>query len=225
MASVAVRCDGLAADAAALAEARDILSPDERSRAERFRFDRDRRRFMMRRAIARRVLGGIVDVPPQALDFVENDYGKPVLVGGPCFSLSHSADLMMIAVADRPVGCDIERIDPSIDWREIASGLFGAGELRALEALPEHAARRAFFDCWARKEAFVKALGLGLSYPLSAFTVSVAGPARLLSGGAGWAMSVPPAPASHAAAVAAVDDGAPLVITYIAPARSVPIAA
>jgi 4'-phosphopantetheinyl transferase len=119
---------------------------------------------------------------------------------------------MMLAIAEVEVGADIERIDPSLAWRPLADGLFAARERAAFAALPEAEARAAFFHCWARKEAFVKALGLGLSYPLDAFAVSVSAEAAVRTGGEGWAIAAVEAAAGYAAAVVARDEGRPLVI-------------
>ena len=100
-----------------------------------------------------------------------------------------------------PLGCDIEAIDPAIDWPPLARAFFSTAENDALAALDGSEARAAFFACWSRKEAFVKALGLGLSYPLDAFTVSVGAAPVILSGGDGWnARRVDP-PAGHQAAL------------------------
>jgi len=155
---------------------------------------------------------GVLD----ALRFGENSHGKPILADGPCFSLSHSADMMMLAIGDAAIGCDVERIDPALDWPPLAETFFTATERAALAALPPEAARRAFFACWARKEAFVKALGLGLSWPLDAFDVSVGATPALLSGGAGWAIAAAPDVPGFATAIVAHDDGTPLIILPLA---------
>ena len=209
MARVAVHVETLAVDAAALAH---LLGDDERARADRFRFPRDRRRFVVRRARLRQLLGAWVGRAPDALTFTENSHGKPILIDGPPFSLSHSADMMMLAIGDAETGCDIEWIDPALDWQPLADTLFTPTERNALALLPPEAARRAFFACWARKEAFVKALGLGLSYPLDAFDVSVRAAPALLSGGDGWAIGEAPAIPGYATAIVAGDDTVPLVV-------------
>jgi len=210
VARVAVHVETLAVDAAALAH---LLGDDERARADRFRFPRDRRRFVVRRARLRQLLGAWVGRAPEALTFTENSHGKPILADGPPFSLSHSADMMILAIGDAEVGCDLEWIDPALDWSPLAETFFTTTERNALAALPPEAARRAFFACWARKEAFVKALGLGLSYPLDAFDVSVNAAPAVLSGGEGWAIGEAPAIPGYAAAIVAGDDTAPLVVT------------
>lgn len=213
MARVAVAFETLAVDDATVAALMPILGADERARAARFRFARDRRRFVVRRARLRQLLGAAVGRAPAALVFAGSSHGKPLLADGPPFSLSHSADMMLLAIGEGDVGCDIEWIDPALDWPPLAETFFTATERAALAALPPAAARRAFFACWARKEAFVKALGLGLSYPLDAFEVSVGTAAQLLSGGEGWAIVPGPAIAGYATALVARDDGHSLDIS------------
>jgi 4'-phosphopantetheinyl transferase len=212
MARAWVQHGRLDVDAGELAALTGLLGADERARADRFRFARDRRRFIVRRARLRQWLGAWVGRAPESLAFVENSHGKPLLVDGPPFSLSHSRDMMLLAIGDAEVGCDIEWIDPALDWAPLAGTFFTASEGAALAALPPEAARRAFFACWARKEAFVKALGLGLSYPLDAFDVSVGASAELLSGGDDWAMAAGPALVGYATAIVAHDDGGALVV-------------
>lgn len=223
MAAVELRTATLDVGDAEVARLSELLDHDERARAERFRFARDRRRFIVRRARLREWLGEHVGEAPDRLAFARSDHGKPALTGGPCFSLSHSGDLMMLAVADVEIGCDIEWIDLALDWQPLARSLFARPEYGALDALPAAAARRAFFECWARKEAFVKAIGLGLSYPLEAFTVSVGARARLIDGAPGWAIASSSPDAHYAGAVVAHDDGTPLSIRIAS--DTLPIAA
>lgn len=212
MASVAVTFAALDAEPDALRACWGILDRAERIRAGKFRFERDRRRFILRRGRLRRLLAAHTGTAAAELRFQQNGFGKPRLAAGPHFSLSHSAERMMVAISDVEVGCDIERIDPALMWGPLAESLFAPGERASLEKLSAAAARTAFFHCWARKEAFVKALGLGLSHPLEAFVVSVRADARLIAGGEGWAMAAVEAGAGYAAAVATRDDGLPLVI-------------
>jgi 4'-phosphopantetheinyl transferase len=217
VARVAVHFETLAGDDAALTH---LLGVDERARAARFRFPRDRRRFVVRRGRLRQLLADTVGRAPEALRFTENSHGKPILAEGPPFSLSHSADMMMLAIGDADVGCDVEWIDPALDWPPLAQSFFTPGERAALAALPPEAARRAFFACWARKEAFVKALGLGLSYPLDAFDVSVSAQAELRTGGEGWAITAALTVPGYATALVARDDGQPLVTQAVAVIRA-----
>lgn len=206
MAVVEVHIGTLDVEEDELAHFAELIDAEERARAERFRFERDRRRFIVRRGWLRTLLGRHVGKAPERLVFTFGAYGKPELPGGLCFSQSHSGDRMMIALSDIDIGCDIEKIDETMDWRPIAETLFAPAECEALAALPEVEGRDAFFQCWARKEAFVKALGHGLSYPLEAFTVSVTPEARLVSGGEAWSIAaVSPGPGYAGAVV--VRDG------------------
>ena len=189
-----------------------LLDPAERARAARFAFARDRRRFIVRRARLRAVLAEATGVTAERLVYTENAYGKPALAVGPRFSASHSHELWAVAVSDRDVGVDVEYHQPGIDWRDLATGLFAAGECAALDALAKDDAMRGFFDCWARKEAFVKAIGMGLSYPLDAFAVSVTPEARLLSGADGWRIAGLALAEGYSGALVVADDGAPIEI-------------
>ena len=149
-----------------------ILDTEERARADRFRFERDYRRFVARRAFLRRVLAGYTGVAPAALRYRRSANGKPELqdVDGLAFSTSHAAGLAAVAVATHAnVGIDVERLRPMPDALDIARRFFTGSEVDHLRAVP--AARRsdAFLRLWTRKEAYVKALGRGLSMPLDGF--------------------------------------------------------
>lgn len=197
-----------------------VIDADERRQAARFRKDHHRRRFVTRRALRRLWLAEQVGAAPGELRFETDAHGKPRLPGGPHFSASHSGDMMMLAVADRPVGCDIEALDDTLDWRPIAAQFFAAEECAALAALPRDAGRQAFFDCWARKEAFVKAIGKGLAHPLDAFVVSVTPRAELVTGDTGWTLSAVTM-VGHGCAVAAADDGQAVRLSVAAPGSAV----
>ena len=168
-----------------------VLSPDERERAARFRFRRDSMRWIVARATLREILGACLDADPRAVTFVHGEKGKPALATHAGhrdlqFSLAHSAELAVYAVTvGYPVGVDVERLRavPGMDWS--AERTFTPEECAALRALPEALRPAGFFNCWTRKEAYIKAVGLGLSYPLAAFSVSLAPgePARLRSVG------------------------------------------
>lgn len=164
----------------------DILSQDERARAEKFHFPRDRRRYVVGRGTLRIRLAGYLGCPAATVALSYGEFGKPVLQDPDwqarlSFNLSHSDDLAVLAVAGgAPVGVDIERIRP-IDG-DIALHNFTAAELALLDALPRDAYAAGVLACWTRREAYVKALGAGLSHPPDSFAVSVhpALPARLL---------------------------------------------
>jgi 4'-phosphopantetheinyl transferase len=174
------------------ARLRLTLSEDERGRAARFHFERDRVRFVIARAALRAVLSRYLDVPPGNLRFSYGAHGKPSLspefAAGPAggrleFNVSHSHTLALVAVArGRALGVDIERLRADADERRIAERFFSAQEVATLCALPDAQQPRAFFDCWTRKEAYIKARGEGLSFPLEEFDVSLQpdAPAALL---------------------------------------------
>jgi 4'-phosphopantetheinyl transferase len=164
----------------------DCLSPDERARAARFHFARDQRRFVAARALLRGLLGRYLGLDPAEVVFGYGPRGKPFLAAPPRslrFNVSHSDGLALLAFAEgRELGIDLERERPLSDAEGIAGRFFSAGEGKALFGLPEGERGRAFFRCWTRKEAFIKATGDGLSRPLDGFEVTV-GPgedARLL---------------------------------------------
>jgi 4'-phosphopantetheinyl transferase len=171
----------------------DTLSDDERDRAARFRLPHDRRRFCAARALLRRLLGDRLGLPAHAVRLGVGLYGKPFLCGpaprqgldpGLEFNVSHSGPIAVYAVAEQPVGVDIQRVDPDLEWPALAQSFFAPSEYMAISALPDADQREAFFACWTRKEALVKAAGLGLSHPMDAFEVSVdpGGPPALLAG-------------------------------------------
>ena len=189
MTSVSLHVERLDTSDAAIGRGMGLIDDGERLQAARFRFARDAARFIARRARLREILAARTGEAPERLAFARGPHGKPVLANGaPHFSLSHSHGLIMVAIAPVEVGCDIERIDPDLDWRPLAGRFFSPREQRALLDLPDARARRAFFDCWSRKEAYVKAIGLGLSYPLDAFDVSV-GRAAHLHGRTDWILA------------------------------------
>ena len=162
------------------------LSPDESRRAFRFHFERDRQRFAAARGILRALLGRYLGVDPSVLLFDYGRYGKPALASpwqGLRFNVSHSGGLALFAFAtDHEIGVDIEQERPLPEMDSIAERHFSQLEHVALQLLAEPERRRAFFRCWTRKEAFIKAVGDGLSHALDAFDVTLAPgePARLL---------------------------------------------
>lgn len=193
-----------------------LLSEDELRRAEAFYFERDRSSFVVARATLRKILSLYAGSPPELLQFSYNAFGKPELNGVPRemgvrFNLSHSGGLALYAVADgREVGVDVEVVRESVPCEELAVRYFSRREVAALTALPAGERRHAFFECWARKEAYIKAHGKGLSLPLHSFDVSLAPgePAALLAtgededGGPRWSLRELEAGPGYAAAVA-----------------------
>jgi len=191
------------------------LSTDERERAARFRFPYLRTRFVIARSALRALLGVALDVAPAAVVFRYGAAGKPAVAGGPEFNLSHSGDVALFALHPRtPLGVDVERLRVIADLEQIATRFFAPAETADLLALDPAERGSAFLRCWTRKEAFVKALGDGLSIPLSDFTVSL-GPSepavlRELRGApaSGWALHSFEPEAECIAAVAAPDAAA-----------------
>ena len=164
---------------AALDEAYSVLRDDEIERARRYKFARDRRRFVVARAFLRRSLAEHLSVDPRELEFVYGPFGKPGLMPGrPAesveFNLSHSGNVAVLAVTRGPVvGIDVEQLVPVPEWRGLASRFFSAYENAALTGVAPDARDLAFYSCWTGKEAFLKALGSGLAHPLDSFDVSV----------------------------------------------------
>lgn len=160
-----------------------LLSPEEEARRDGFYQARDRQAFTLCRAGLRRRLGAALGLAPAELRFREGPYGKPHLRdGGLGFNLSHSGDLALIAITElAAVGVDIERERPLSDLQQLAARYFSPAEQEALRQLPADLQTEAFFHGWSRKEAFIKAIGLGLSFPLERFDVSLdpRQPARL----------------------------------------------
>ena len=199
------------------ARLRGLLARDEIERARRFRTADLRRRFAVARGCLRAILGQYLDRDPARLEFRIGAHGKPFLgtaADGLEFNVSQSGEIALYALTrGRQVGVDVERHDSRRVDDDIIRRFFAAGEMRALGALPPAERERAFFDCWTRKEAFVKAVGEGLSFPLDAFEVSVAaGDARLLSirgdgaTAAGWTIADVCPAAGYSGAVAIDDD-------------------
>jgi 4'-phosphopantetheinyl transferase len=193
-----------------LADLSALLSSDERDRASRFRFDLHRNRFIACRGTLRERLAEKVNIAPSALQFVYGAHGKPALSGHELqFNVSHSHDMAMIAISETTeVGCDIERIDPSFADEQIPERFFSPYEIATLRALPVADQCDAFFRCWTRKEAYIKACGMGVSLGLDTFDVTLAPdqPAALLRGADGWTLQAVDAPYGYTAAVGAHGD-------------------
>ncbi len=151
------------------------LSANETQRAARFHFSADRNRFIAAHGFLRHALTQYRHCKPNQLNFSLNYYGKPALQDHSLeFNLSHSDDFALVAVTrERKVGVDVERIRQGISSYVIARQYFSKSEVAELEALPLEKREVAFFTCWTRKEAYIKAQGVGLSLPLESFDVSL----------------------------------------------------
>ncbi len=158
---------------------RRTLTADERARAERFHFQKDRDQFTVARGVLRVILGRYLDVDPSRLRFSYSPYGKPSLEresggGDLCFNLSHAGEMALYAVTrGREIGIDVEPIRTDFANEQIAERFFSPREVAALRALSGNMQPQAFFNCWTRKEAYIKARGEGLSLPLDQFDVSL----------------------------------------------------
>ena len=155
-----------------------ILSEEERERAARFYVQRDRNHFAVGRAMLRSILGRYLNADPRHLQFSRGPHGKPVLAtergaDALCFNIAHSHDVALCAVArGRDIGVDVERVREDVDVDLIAERFFSQREIAALRLLPPETRLKAFFTCWVRKEAYVKARGDGLAMGLDSFSVS-----------------------------------------------------
>jgi 4'-phosphopantetheinyl transferase len=152
--------------AAAVDGAGDVLSEDERARAQRFVFDVHRRRFIAARAWLRHRLAERLGHPAASLHFEYGPVGKPALAGGDRlrFNLSHSDRYALLAITDgAEVGVDIEQMRPLSDMGALAERVFSAAERAALMAVPDDRRLEAFFAGWTRKEAYIKARGEGIA--------------------------------------------------------------
>jgi 4'-phosphopantetheinyl transferase len=193
-----------------------MLSDTERLRASRFRFDRDRHRFIVARALLRRLIGIHLGVPPESVEFAYGAHGKPILApqfadSGLNFNLSHCDDVATYAFSyGCTIGIDIEAIRVIGEADAVAARYFSRCENSMFCALDPRHRPLGFFNCWTRKEAFIKAVGNGLSMPLDHFDVSLTPgePAKVLRVGntpgddSGWSLeSFVPAP-GYVAAIA-----------------------
>lgn len=156
-----------------------LLSPDEQARAARFHFARDRQRFTAARAMVRTILASYLKVDPAAVSFSYSQKEKPSLAPSHAgsnimFNASHSDRIALMAFnRGREIGVDVERVRQDFDPAAIARRFFSAAEQQQLAALAADKKVEAFFRCWTRKEAYIKATGDGLSLPLDQFDVSL----------------------------------------------------
>lgn len=161
-----------------------LLSEDEQARRGRYWFVRDRDGFAIARGRMRQILGGYLQASPQSLVFDYGQHGKPRLAGGPAFNFSDSGQLGCLAVSisgASAVGIDIEEMGPR-DYLKLGERYFSPAEFNRLKILKESDHAASFFRAWTRKEAFLKAVGTGLSTRLDAFETSMGPcePARML---------------------------------------------
>lgn len=186
--NVHVWCSSLQQSTDVVTQLSNLLSPEEKERASRFQFEHLRWSFSVARGTLRLILARYLELEPSKIQFRYTANGKPYLSDphdskGISFNLSHSGDLVLYAITrGRQLGVDIEQIRPVPELMAIAANTFSQEEYSQLKAVAEHQKLDAFFNCWTRKEAFIKAIGEGVSFPLDQFDVSLAvgRPARLL---------------------------------------------
>lgn len=164
---------------------RGLLAADEQARAARFYFEKDRRHYVAARGILRQLIGRYLAVAPQQAAFAYAEKGKPYLADNPDFgfNVAHSHGAALLAFGRRrALGVDLELVRPLEDGERIARRFFSAWEVAQYTAVSPAKRPQAFFNCWTRKEAYIKAIGDGLSCPLDSFDVTLTPgePARLL---------------------------------------------
>jgi len=185
---VHVWCAAVDHEASLLDRLQQLLSAEERAKANRFRLPKARAEFVVARGLLRIIVGRYLDTKPAYMQFCTGPHGKPALLAqsGQAalrFNVSHSGGFILYAVSrQREVGVDLERICSELAVEDLAARFFSPRENAALLGLPKNRRRDGFFACWTRKEAFLKAKGDGLSQPLDGFDVSLAPgePAALL---------------------------------------------
>jgi len=153
-----------------------LLQPDEVARANRFYFEKDRKHFVVARGFLRLLLGWYLHTDPKRLQFAYGAWGKPLLDDEfqLHFNMSHSHGMALYAVTEgRDIGVDVEQVRADFASDDIARRFFSPLEVGVLCELPEDDRVAAFFRCWTRKEAYIKATGRGMSQPLDGFDVTL----------------------------------------------------
>jgi 4'-phosphopantetheinyl transferase len=195
----------------------DVLSEDERARAAKFRFDHDRKRFKSGRTALRLLLAGYLKANPEKIEFSYGPAGKPAVNGATVsFNLAHSGPQALLAIAfGQQIGVDVELIRELPDLASLAQYSFSPGEFQRWQSLPEDQKVRAFYRCWTRKEAYLKAIGEGIAHRLQKFEVAFepsAAPAILRGAEGNWTV-IDTSREPYAGAIAC-DGPAPKLETY-----------
>ena len=161
-----------------LAEYVDVLSSAERERSNRFHFQKDRNHYIIRHGVLRKILGRYLGQAPSEIQFRYGTRGKPEILDDPIhihFNDSHSTDLALYAVTLAcPIGVDVECIRPIPEFEDIATRYFSPREVGMMRALSVEKRMEAFYACWTRKEAFLKATGEGIGVNLAKVEVTLA---------------------------------------------------
>lgn len=177
--NVDVWCAPLHMDAFSLNSLRNFLAEDERMKADRLRFKRVREDYVAARGLLRLILAAYLNEQPKDLEFQYGQHGKPALANelsrtGITFNMSHSHGMALYCVGlGQELGADIEKIRADMSFEKIAKRFFSSLEYEALKKLPDDQLKNGFFNCWTRKEAYIKAKGEGLSSLISRFAVSL----------------------------------------------------
>lgn len=184
---VHIWCASLDQPLSSVIQLTELLSEDEQKRANRFVFDKDRQHFIVARANLRLILSHYLKTEAHQLRFRYGPQGKPHLAGvygdSLYFNISHSHGLALFAIArDRTLGVDLELVRTLDDMDSIAKRFFSEEEYAVYRTLSSDEKSLGFFNCWTRKEAYIKAIGEGLSHSLTDFVVSIrpGQPAKLL---------------------------------------------
>ncbi|HEU5228391.1 MAG TPA: 4'-phosphopantetheinyl transferase superfamily protein [Ktedonobacteraceae bacterium] len=169
----------LQAPAMVVQRLRTLLSAEEATKANRFYFERDRNHYIVARGLLRTLLGRYLAVEPETIIFGYNEYGKPemqfpLIDPRLQFNVSHSHELALFAFSYvRELGVDVEYMRTNIEYDDLARHSFSPNERAVLVGLPPEVKQQAFFNCWTRKEAYIKARGMGLSLNLALFDMSL----------------------------------------------------
>ncbi len=162
-----------------LTRLREILSKDEQERADRFHFPIHRERYIVARGTLRHILGRYLNRPPETVSFSYGDQGKPALANNNApvpleFNVAHSEQIALLGfIWGRQVGVDVEYVRSMKDMAQMAKRFFSAEENQIWQSVPAEHQDQAFFNCWTRKEAYIKVIGEGLSHPLNRFVVTL----------------------------------------------------
>lgn len=161
---------------------RNLLTEEEKTRIDRFYFEKDQNNFTLSRGITRVILANYLDINPKQIIFNQNKFGKLYLENEKLkFNLSHTKELLLIGISfDTEIGIDIEKIRELKVYQDIVRRFFSDNEIKAFFLQTEDKYQESFFTIWTRKEAFIKAVGRGLNIPLNDFDVSVTEKAELL---------------------------------------------
>jgi 4'-phosphopantetheinyl transferase len=166
-----------------LSELFSILSQAEQEKAKKFHFASDRKKYVISHGIMRRLLASYIECEPLKIHYQVNEYGKPSMSTAQTpihFNLTHSDNLAGLAIASSPVGVDIEKIKPLDDYLSMTKHFLSPKESLIFQSLAQQEQQLTFYRAWTRKEAYIKAIGMGLSYPVEQVTVGLQEKAELL---------------------------------------------